>query len=109
MAKNTPGFNKFSRTKYNIQPFCLGMRNLVLLLVFWASLSVANAQQAAVVKFDKVEKILSATTPEIQVINFWATWCAPCVKELPLFESLNAEKRKDVKITLISLDFAEKI
>jgi thiol-disulfide isomerase/thioredoxin len=47
---------------------------------------------------------MSARKDQIQIINFWATWCAPCVKELPLFEKLTAEGRKDVKITLVSMD-----
>lgn len=38
------------------------------------------------------------------VVNFWATWCAPCVKELPYFEKLNSEN-KSVKVVLVSLDF----
>ena len=40
------------------------------------------------------------------VVNFWATWCAPCVKELPHFETLTSNyKDKKVKVLLISLDF----
>lgn len=39
----------------------------------------------------------------VYVINFWATWCAPCIKELPYFEKLNAEN-KNVKVILVSLD-----
>lgn len=42
------------------------------------------------------------------VINFWATWCKPCVKELPYFERINAENDK-VKVILVSLDFPENI
>lgn len=43
---------------------------------------------------------------KVYVINFWATWCAPCVKELPYFEQLNAEYKDDnVKVILVSLDF----
>ena len=42
----------------------------------------------------------------IKVINFWATWCAPCVEELPIFETLNTNyKDKGVEVTLVSLDF----
>ncbi len=40
----------------------------------------------------------------IKVVNFWATWCAPCVKELPLFEKLNKEN-KNVKVLLVSMDY----
>jgi thiol-disulfide isomerase/thioredoxin len=40
------------------------------------------------------------------VVNFWATWCAPCVKELPYFEQLlDKYKNKNVKVILVSLDF----
>lgn len=40
------------------------------------------------------------------VINFWATWCKPCVKELPYFEALhNKTKNEKIKIILVSLDF----
>ena len=42
------------------------------------------------------------------VVNFWATWCKPCVEELPAFDSLSAELRgSHVKIILVSLDFKE--
>ncbi len=40
------------------------------------------------------------------VINFWATWCGPCVKELPYFEKLTENYAgKGVEVILVSLDF----
>lgn len=56
--------------------------------------------------FDGFEKFLNKKDDKIYVINFWATWCAPCVKELPYFEKLNSEYgEKNVEVILVSLDF----
>ncbi|MDO5969871.1 TlpA disulfide reductase family protein [Flavivirga aquimarina] len=56
--------------------------------------------------YEGIEKFLNKKDDKIYVINFWATWCAPCVKELPYFEKLNSEYRdKNVEVILISLDF----
>ncbi|MCB0395969.1 MAG: redoxin domain-containing protein [Flavobacteriales bacterium] len=44
------------------------------------------------------------------VVNFWATWCAPCVKELPAFEKLNTTYAgHKVKVVLVSLDFKSEV
>jgi thiol-disulfide isomerase/thioredoxin len=42
------------------------------------------------------------------VVNFWATWCKPCVQELPAFDSLyNKAGNRMLQIILVSLDFKE--
>ena len=44
------------------------------------------------------------------VVNFWATWCKPCILELPAFDSLYAAtKNSKVKVILVSLDFKEEL
>lgn len=43
------------------------------------------------------------------VVNFWATWCGPCVKELPYFEQLHAAGQHEgqpVHVTLVTIDLA---
>ena len=56
--------------------------------------------------FNGFKSFLNKEDDKIYVINFWATWCAPCVKELPYFEELNANyKSKNVEVILVSLDF----
>ena len=77
-----------------------------LLLLFILSLGTGSSQtRPKVIKVADLEQMLARTgTPEIHVINFWATWCGPCVKELPLFEKVTAGKHSNVKVTLVSLD-----
>lgn len=88
-------------------PFHFGRRLAVLILTLL--IQPAIAQEATIIKFGALQKILDTESNQIQIINFWATWCAPCVKELPLLEKLNSQKNLDVKITLVSLDFSEKV
>lgn len=58
--------------------------------------------------FDNLQPLLERTNDTLYVINFWATWCVPCVKELPYFEKVNAEYGSHkVKVVLVSLDFIE--
>ncbi|WP_055448149.1 TlpA disulfide reductase family protein [Lacinutrix mariniflava] len=59
-----------------------------------------------VYNFDELEPLLNKKEDKIYVVNFWATWCAPCVKELPYFEALNEDyKSKNIEVLLVSLDF----
>lgn len=75
-------------------------------LVFCFSRSFC--QQTPIIKFDKLEKIIHSKSDSILVVNFWATWCAPCIKELPYFEDLH-QKKPEIKVLLVNLDFAEKV
>lgn len=60
--------------------------------------------------FKSFEPYLNIQNDTTYVVNFWATWCAPCVAELPNFEKLNAEyKSKKVKVLLVSLDFKRQV
>lgn len=88
------------RTRFVILP-------IVALLLF-ASRPL-DGQDIKVVKLNSLEKIMNANAAEIQVINFWATWCAPCIKELPMFEALTKKQGGETKVTLISLDFADQL
>jgi thiol-disulfide isomerase/thioredoxin len=59
------------------------------------------------------ERLVSLTTQSndtTYVINFWATWCSPCVKEIGYFEKLHQEyKDKKLKVVLVSLDFPNQL
>ena len=68
--------------------------------------STNNEIKLEIHDFNGLEQYLTRNDDKTYVVNFWATWCAPCIKELPHFEELNANyKTKDVEVILVSLDF----
>ncbi len=79
------------------------MKNLLTILLLAGALAATAQEQAKIVKLPELQELITSKGDHIKVINFWATWCAPCVKEMPLFEKLGQE-RKDVKVTLVSMD-----
>lgn len=99
-------------TEHNTKAQGIAMMNLaglVAAIMLLVISSTAMAQKAEVIKFDRLEDLITKKSGKIQVINFWATWCAPCVQELPYFQNLAAKQHPDVEITLINLDFADKV
>ena len=61
--------------------------------------------------FDHFQQLLEVEEEGVvRVVNFWATWCEPCIKELPAFETLYADyKTKKVEVILVSLDFPDQV
>ena len=60
--------------------------------------------------YNELKPLLEKNDGKTYVINFWATWCAPCVKELPAFEKLKQEyANKNVEVILVSLDFPKQV
>lgn len=48
---------------------------------------------------------LSRFRGDIVVLNFWATWCPPCIEEMPSLEQLQKKfQGTDVKIVAVSVD-----
>ena len=81
---------------------------IVLLLLF--SCNNQPKDSIEVVDFDGLYSKIDLSVDKTYVINFWATWCAPCVKELPYFEEVNKEfKDKNTEVILVSLDFPSQI
>jgi len=74
-------------------------------LILW-SLNTFG-QSVEVVKFSDLQKKILYTEAPLTVFNFWATWCGPCVKELPYFDELSSNK--DIKIYLVSIDFQNEL
>jgi thiol-disulfide isomerase/thioredoxin len=68
------------------------------------------AQQPAnfkgVIKYEDYQNLINKNDQVLYVVNFWATWCSPCVKELPEFMEVNRQFsiNKNFKMILVSLD-----
>jgi thiol-disulfide isomerase/thioredoxin len=79
----------------------------LLLLFSMVSIVRAEAQQIPAMSMDELIK-RNSSKDTFYIINFWATWCAPCVHELPVFNDLYKRYAdKPVKVLLVSLDFKE--
>lgn len=81
--------------------------SLSLLIVFSSSVI---AQDYKVYDYNTLEPLLHAKNEKVYVVNFWATWCKPCVEEMPAFNSLYEKyNSKNVEIILVSLDFGKNV
>ncbi|NAS11796.1 TlpA family protein disulfide reductase [Poritiphilus flavus] len=64
-----------------------------------------DSMPLAVYDYQGLEPLLNRDDGKTYIINFWATWCAPCIKELPYFEQVRKEQlQNDVEVILVSLD-----
>ncbi len=60
-------------------------------------------QDPTIIKLNELQRLIAEDNGTVKVINFWATWCAPCIKELPYLEKIHKEN-SNVEVLLISLD-----
>lgn len=66
---------------------------------------ISFGQEVEVIKSDKLFQMIGVSDENntIKVYNFWATWCAPCIREIPQFEYVN-KSYSNVDVILVSLD-----
>ena len=70
---------------------------------------IRENESIEVYNFSQLEPLLTKNDNITYVINFWATWCGPCIKELPYFQELDSMyNTQNVKVILVSLDFPDK-
>jgi thiol-disulfide isomerase/thioredoxin len=50
--------------------------------------SQLSAQEVPLVKFTELQARINSQTDKVLIINFWATWCKPCILEMPAFEAV---------------------
>lgn len=87
-------------------------KNNFLFGILFFAFSLNAQQKPAIYKINDLMKRIHNKSDTIYVINFWATWCKPCVQELPEFEKLNIKNtntKTKIKVILVSLDFKENL
>ena len=85
-------------------------RVLSIVGFFLISCNTPSKDTIEVVDFDGLYSKIDLSVDKTYVINFWATWCAPCIRELPYFEELNKQSiYKNTEVILVSLDFPSQI
>ena len=71
-----------------------------------SSISAQDSQLKVYNTFAELEtEYFDVKDGKVHIINFWATWCKPCVKELPYIDALTEKYGDEIKVTLVSLDF----
>ncbi len=83
---------------------CTNMR-LFLILSLLSIGTYAYNQEIKLISVESLDNLLAEQSESVRVYNFWASWCGPCVKEMPHFEEVNSTKQAEV--VFISLDFPE--
>jgi thiol-disulfide isomerase/thioredoxin len=102
--QNSP-FLVYTNKRQNVRKIQL----LMAILFIVTTLSV-SAQKVEYIKIPELEKILKYPDDKLYVVNFWATWCAPCVSEIPVFQKTAKEyDTSKVRFILVSLDFPSQI
>lgn len=81
------------------------LKRILFLICLTAIFTSAKSQQIVKWKIEDVVNSFSAKNDTVYIVNFWATFCKPCIEEIPDFIRI-VDKYKDqkVKLVLVSLD-----
>ena len=86
------------------------MKKILFLVFLILAFAEVKADEIDIIKFSDLKEIIEDKNNNLLVVNFWATWCAPCVKELHQFDELKEKyKGQNVKVVLVSFDFADQL
>lgn len=86
------------------------MKRLLFFVPVLILVAFSSDNRPAVTHIDELFARIEKGADTTYVVNFWATWCAPCVAELHYFTELDtAYAKQKVKVILVSLDFKKDI
>ena len=87
------------------------MKKAFLIVGFIMALyNTGSAQAVRLVNTQDLQTRFKAGRDTVYIVNFWATWCKPCIQELPYFEKFSSEhKSRPVKVLLVNVDAKSKL
>jgi thiol-disulfide isomerase/thioredoxin len=102
------------KKKYFLLGYAVGVAGFLILL-FWGVKNI----QSLIAPPDIIDKIelsdLDGNVVDVKdfsgkplIINYWATWCSPCLKEFPYFENVKQQYGDEINFVMISDEKPEK-
>jgi thiol-disulfide isomerase/thioredoxin len=87
------------------------MRKLIVTSIISAVFTITIfSQSIPVISFDKLAPLLEMKNDTVYMVNFWATWCTPCVEELPdILKFAGEMKNRKFRLLLVSLDMPNQL
>lgn len=86
------------------------IKTLIVVTVFVLSSTLFSQEVKVISSIDEYKTILDSSKGKVTLVNFWATWCPPCVKEFPeLVKLYKNYKEKDFNLVFVSLDDKDEV
>lgn len=80
----------------------------LVLSMMWSTNT--SAQNISIINRSDLYTLVTKNDDTLRVVNFWATWCGPCVAEMPHFEKLERNKgAQKLQVIFVSLDFPSQL
>lgn len=79
----------------------------IFVVAFLGLATHLNAQDVKAIKVGSLAKTIKESKTPL-IVNFWATFCVPCIEEIPYFQELTRQYRsQNVSLIFVSLDLKE--
>ena len=86
------------------------MKHRIMLSVVLFAMTASYGQKVGSIDREELLELLKHNNDTVYVVNFWATWCSPCVAEIGYFEALHrALSDNKLKVVLVNLDFPNQV